>query len=58
MIDEFAKSIGCPTPLFTATQPIYDAAMKTGHAMHDTAVVCSVLEDMAGVTRGTAKKRR
>jgi 3-hydroxyisobutyrate dehydrogenase-like beta-hydroxyacid dehydrogenase len=58
VIDEFAKSLGCPTPLFAATQPIYDAAMKNGYAMQDTAAVCAVLETMAGVKRAKVKKRR
>ncbi len=51
VIGDFAKAIGCPTPLFTATLPIYQAAMTSGHAAHDTAAVCAVLEAMAGVTR-------
>jgi hypothetical protein len=32
--------------------------MKSGHAEHDTAAVCAVLEKMAGVKRGKAKARR
>jgi putative dehydrogenase len=51
VIGDFAASIGCPTPLFSATLPLYAAAMSTGHAMHDTAAVCAVLEAMAGVKR-------
>jgi L-threonate 2-dehydrogenase len=51
VIGEFAKQIGCSTPLFAATGPIYKTAMKTGHAAHDTAAVCAVLEDMAGLKR-------
>jgi 3-hydroxyisobutyrate dehydrogenase-like beta-hydroxyacid dehydrogenase len=39
-----------------ATRPVYGAAMAGGHALHDTAAVCDVLEKMAGVRRG--KKRR
>jgi putative dehydrogenase len=56
VIGDFAKSIGCPTPLFTATEAIYDTALATGHAMEDTAAVCAVMEKAAGVKRG--KKRR
>jgi len=52
VIGEYAAGAGCPTPLFSATLPIYAAAMSQGHAAHDTAAVCAVLEDMAGVTRG------
>jgi 3-hydroxyisobutyrate dehydrogenase-like beta-hydroxyacid dehydrogenase len=51
VIGSFAAKIGCPTPLMSATLPIYAAAMATGHAMHDTAAVCAVLESMAGVKR-------
>src|SRR5262249_545813 len=39
VIGEYAASAGCPTPLFSATLPIYAAAMSTGHAAHDTAAV-------------------
>jgi 3-hydroxyisobutyrate dehydrogenase-like beta-hydroxyacid dehydrogenase len=55
VIGEFAQSIGAPTPLFAATIPVYDTAMKSGHAMHDTASVCAVLERTARVRR--ANKR-
>src|SRR5215468_10080415 len=51
VIGEYAAGAGCPTPLFSATLPIYAAAMSQGHAAHDTAAVCAVLEDMAGVKR-------
>ena len=51
VIGEFAASIGCPTPLFSATEPIYRAALSTGHGEHDTGSVCAVLEAMAGVKR-------
>jgi L-threonate 2-dehydrogenase len=51
VIGEYAASVGCPTPLFSATEPIYRAALSTGHADEDTAAVCAVLEAMAGVKR-------
>jgi putative dehydrogenase len=51
VIGRFAADLGCPTPLFAATAPIYNAAMATGHALHDTASVCAVLETMAGLAR-------
>jgi 3-hydroxyisobutyrate dehydrogenase-like beta-hydroxyacid dehydrogenase len=57
VIGEFARELGCPTPMFDATVPVYNRAMKTGHAEHDTAAVCAVLEKMAGVKRGKAKRR-
>jgi L-threonate 2-dehydrogenase len=51
VIGDYAAKLGCPTPLFSATLPIYAAAMSSGHAAHDTAAVCTVLEAMAGVKR-------
>ena len=57
VIGEFARSLRCPTPMFDATVPIYDKAMRSGHAEQDTAAVCAVLEMMAGVKRGNAKPR-
>jgi len=57
VIGEFARSLRCPTPMFDATVPIYDKAMRGGHADQDTAAVCAVLETMAGVKRGNAKPR-
>jgi len=56
VIGEFAAALDCPTPLFRATRPIYAAALAGGHAMHDTASVCAVLEAKAGVKRRKAKK--
>jgi putative dehydrogenase len=52
VIGQYAASLGCPTPLLSATLPIYAAAMATGHAGDDTASVCAVLEAMAGLPRG------
>ena len=47
VIGSFAQALGAPTPLFSATLPIYAAAMSTGYAMQDTASTCAVLEAMA-----------
>jgi 3-hydroxyisobutyrate dehydrogenase-like beta-hydroxyacid dehydrogenase len=51
VIGAFATELGVPTPTFSATLPIYAAAMAQGHASDDTAAVCAVLEGMAGITR-------
>ena len=51
VIGEYAASVGCPTPLFSACEPIYRAALSTGYGDEDTAAVCAVLEQMAGVKR-------
>jgi len=55
VIGAFARSLKVPTPLFSATLPVYAAALKRGHASDDTAAVCDVLEAKAGVKR---RKRR
>jgi L-threonate 2-dehydrogenase len=49
IISQYASELGVPTPLLSATMPIYAAAMATGHAADDTAAVCAVLEAMAGL---------
>ena len=51
VIGEYAASVGCPTPLFSASEPIYRAALSTGFADQDTGSVCAVLEAMAGIKR-------
>jgi L-threonate 2-dehydrogenase len=57
VIGEFAKSLNCPTPLFAASRPIYAAALAGGHADHDTASVCAVLEAGAGLKRGKRARK-
>src|SRR5665213_1748657 len=44
IIAEFADQIGCSTPLFTLTQPVYDEAMAMGLGEQDTAAVFEVLK--------------
>lgn len=51
VIGDFANKLGVPTPTFTATQPVYAAAMRSGLAMKDTAAVCALLERKARVRR-------
>ena len=51
IIGDFARQVGCPTPLFSAAAPIYAAAIDMGLQAEDTAAVCAVLERMAGLTR-------
>src|SRR5712671_1648696 len=55
VIGAFAKRMRVPTPLFTATLPVYAAALKSGHAEDDTAAVCAVLEAKANVKRRKAR---
>lgn len=51
VIGAFAAKLGVPTPLFSATLPVYASAMSTGYAEKDTGAVCAVLEKWAGVRR-------
>jgi 3-hydroxyisobutyrate dehydrogenase-like beta-hydroxyacid dehydrogenase len=51
VIGAFAKEMRVPTPLFSATLPVYAAALKSGHGEDDTAAVCAVLEAKAKVRR-------
>jgi putative dehydrogenase len=51
VIGEFARQVGCPTPIFSATESVYRAALANGQGMQDTASVCTVLESMAGLHR-------
>ena len=51
VIGEFASQLGCKTPLFDATVPVYEAALAQGLGAMDTAAVCAVLEAMAGIKR-------
>jgi putative dehydrogenase len=52
IIADFAREVGCPTPLFAASAPIYTAAIARGRRNEDTAAVCAVLEEMANHRRG------
>jgi 3-hydroxyisobutyrate dehydrogenase-like beta-hydroxyacid dehydrogenase len=44
IIAEFADEVGCETPLFTLTQPVYTKAMEMGLGDQDTASVFEVLK--------------
>jgi L-threonate 2-dehydrogenase len=44
IIAEFADDVGCTTPLFTLTQPVYTEAMAMGLGGKDTASVFEVLK--------------
>ncbi len=44
IIAEFAAELGCETPLFTMTQPVYTQAMAMGLGNQDTAAVFEVLK--------------
>ena len=44
IIAEFADDVGCATPLFTLTQPVYAEALAMGLGDQDTAAVFEVLK--------------
>ncbi len=44
IIAEFADDVGCATPLFTLTQPVYEEALTMGLGDQDTASVFEVLK--------------
>jgi 3-hydroxyisobutyrate dehydrogenase-like beta-hydroxyacid dehydrogenase len=50
VIADFAKANGCPTPLFSATAPLYIAATASDPT-EDTGAVCAVIEKMANYRR-------
>jgi putative dehydrogenase len=58
VIGDMAKSVDCPTPLFSACVPIYSAAMAQGRALQDTASTAEVLGAMAGIAPKKATRRR
>jgi 3-hydroxyisobutyrate dehydrogenase-like beta-hydroxyacid dehydrogenase len=51
IISEFANALACPTPMFSTTVPLFNAAVASGYGSQDTAAVCAVLETMAGLRR-------
>jgi putative dehydrogenase len=58
IIAEFADDVGCATPLFTLTQPVYAEAMAMGLGDQDTAAVFEVLKKtiIADRKSGAAKR--
>jgi len=58
IIGDFARELDCPTPLFAASAPIYNAAMAMGLGKEDTGAVCAVLEKLAGNPRKRKKRSR
>jgi 3-hydroxyisobutyrate dehydrogenase-like beta-hydroxyacid dehydrogenase len=45
------NELKCPTPLFAASAQIYTSALSHGLDKEDTASVCRVLAEMAGLRR-------
>ena len=55
IIGDFAARLRCPTPLFDASRGLYSAALGQGRDQQDTAAVCAVLKEMAGVAPAVAR---
>jgi 3-hydroxyisobutyrate dehydrogenase len=51
LIDELARSVDCPTPLFSAALGFYRSANAQGLGKSEIASVCTVLERLAGIDR-------
>ena len=51
VIADFANGLDCPTPMFAACAPLFNAAIASGYGDQDTAAVALVLEAMAGLGR-------
>ncbi|MHB8770062.1 MAG: NAD(P)-dependent oxidoreductase [Syntrophales bacterium] len=51
IIESFAASLNCPTPLFASTNQVYLSALAMGLGDKDTASVCAVLEEWAQLKR-------
>ena len=49
IIDGFAKSLQCPTPLFSASKSFYERAIEQGRGKQDTAAIVAVLRESAGI---------
>lgn len=49
IIESFANSLTCPTPMFSAAVPLFDAAIASGLGNQDTAAVARVIERLAGL---------
>jgi 3-hydroxyisobutyrate dehydrogenase-like beta-hydroxyacid dehydrogenase len=57
IIAEYARRMRAPTPLFSASAPIYAAALADGRGGEDTAAVCAVLEGMVRGRRPRGRSR-
>jgi 3-hydroxyisobutyrate dehydrogenase-like beta-hydroxyacid dehydrogenase len=55
-IEDHAMGLRVPTPLFSASIPVYAAAQSMGYGRQDTASVCAVLRAMAGLRNGRRRR--
>ncbi|RDV03311.1 NAD(P)-dependent oxidoreductase [Undibacter mobilis] len=56
LIGDFVRATRVPTPVFDATRPVYDKAIKSGLGAKDAAAVCAVVEKMARLKRDKTVK--
>lgn len=49
IIDDFARSMGCPVPLFALARQFHVEAVAEGHGAQDTASVAAVTRRNAGL---------
>ena len=56
IIAEFARSVACPVPLFSASSEVHLSAIAQGFGDVDTAAVCAVMERLAGLQRGDSQE--
>jgi 3-hydroxyisobutyrate dehydrogenase-like beta-hydroxyacid dehydrogenase len=56
-IEDHAVGLQVPTPLFSASIPVYSAALSMGYGRQDTASVCAVLRTMAGLRNSRVSRR-
>jgi 3-hydroxyisobutyrate dehydrogenase-like beta-hydroxyacid dehydrogenase len=49
VIGDYAASLACPVPLFSAVLPLHAATLAAGHGGEDTAAVHAVMARMAGL---------
>jgi len=49
IIEDFAREVGAPTPLFSQSAVFYKTALAQGRGKQDTAAIASVLRTMAGL---------
>jgi putative dehydrogenase len=54
VITDFAAEVSCPTPLFAACVPLFQAAIAAGLGAEDTAAVCAASEALAGLKRAAS----
>ena len=58
LIESFARDIGAPTPLFDATVPLYETALRRGLGQLDTAAVFEVLANLPHGKLGQEREDR